>query len=79
MSITGDNDEEVTDELKEKSGAGQDGGTPNDGDDILAQPGSSATGSGTSMGGIDDATIEDNTMGTTGGTTDADVSDGANQ
>jgi hypothetical protein len=75
MSINGQNDEEVTDELKEKTGANQDGSTPDEGADSLAQPGSSATGAGTSMGNID---VPD-TMDTTGGTTDADVSDGSNQ
>jgi hypothetical protein len=75
MSINGQNDEEITDELKDKAGADHDGSTEAEGADHLAQPGSSATGGGTSMGNID---IPD-TMDTTGGTTDADVSDGSNQ
>ena len=71
MTLNGQNDKETTDELREKSGATHNGAT-DDSADTLTQPGSSATGAGTSMGSM-------HNLDTTGGTTDADVTDGGDQ
>jgi hypothetical protein len=69
MSIPNENknDETETDALRAKSEAGQGNEATDAADDTLSQPGSSATGAGTSMG----------TMGSTSVTPEEDLHDGS--